>query len=78
MQQGPTQRTTYLSYAVFVRPQRWLPVRLIQHRIQGKIEANLCAVQQHTESLWRSERKQVSQASQASQSSGSESEASES
>ena len=41
--------TTRLSYALFVRPQRWLPVQLVQNRIEGEIVANLRAVRAHAE-----------------------------
>ena len=49
--------STYLSYALFVKPQVWLPVRLIQGRIQGEISAILCAVRQHSEALWQAGQK---------------------
>ena len=42
-----------LAYALYVRPQAWLPVRLIQSRIEGEVVANLRAVQQHAERLHR-------------------------
>ena len=51
-QRIPQKASTYLSYALFVRPQVWLPVRLIQGRIQQEIGANLSAVQQHAEAVW--------------------------
>ncbi|BDA51073.1 hypothetical protein COCOBI_17-2930 [Coccomyxa sp. Obi] len=41
-----------LSYALFVRPQLWLPVRLVQGRIENEIKNNLAAVQRHTEGLY--------------------------
>lgn len=40
---------TRLSYALFVRPQKWLPVALIQSRIQSEVAANLAAVQAYAE-----------------------------
>ena len=43
-----------LAYALYVRPQGWLPVRLIQSRIEGEVIANLRAVQQHAERLHQS------------------------
>lgn len=41
-----------LSYALFVRPQLWLPVRLVQGRIENEIKNNLAAVRRHTEGLY--------------------------
>lgn len=41
--------TTRLSYALFVRPQRWMPISLIQSRIQGEVRNNLTAVQQYSQ-----------------------------
>lgn len=43
---SPTSR---LSYALFVRPQRWMPIALIQSRIQGEVRSNLTAVQQYAQ-----------------------------
>lgn len=43
---APTSR---LSYALFVRPQRWMPIALIQSRIQGEVRSNLTAVQQYAQ-----------------------------
>lgn len=45
-----------LSYALFVRPQIWLPVRLVQGRIEQEIKNNLAAVRQHAEALYSRER----------------------
>jgi hypothetical protein len=41
--------TTLLQYAVFVRPMPWLPVALIQGRIEKEIKANLEAVRSYAE-----------------------------
>lgn len=41
--------TMRLSYALYVKPQTWLPVRLIQGRIEGEVISNLQAVQKHAE-----------------------------
>jgi hypothetical protein len=38
-----------LSYAVYVQPQPWLPVALVQGRIEREIIANLRAVAAHAE-----------------------------
>lgn len=43
--------TTHLSYALFVRPQVWLPVKLIQSRIEGEVANNLTAVRRYAEQL---------------------------
>jgi ribosome-associated toxin RatA of RatAB toxin-antitoxin module len=40
---------TRLSYALFVRPQKWMPIGLIQSRIEGEVIANLTAVRAHAE-----------------------------
>lgn len=52
MQQG-TQgaNSCRLSYALFVRPQIWLPIRLIQNRVENEIKNNLAAVRKHSEAL---------------------------
>lgn len=42
--------TSRLSYALHVRPQRWLPVGLIQGRIKQEVENNLLAVKSYAES----------------------------
>lgn len=47
--QGPA--SAWLVYALYVRPQPWLPVGLIQDRIAREVVANLQAVQRHTERL---------------------------
>eukprot|EP01024_Parvocaulis_polyphysoides_P027928 TRINITY_DN25223_c0_g1_i3.p1 TRINITY_DN25223_c0_g1~~TRINITY_DN25223_c0_g1_i3.p1 ORF type:complete len:229 (-),score=2.31 TRINITY_DN25223_c0_g1_i3:365-988(-) len=41
-----------LQYYVYVKPKSWLPVRLIQGRIQKEIEMNLRAVKCHVESSY--------------------------
>ncbi|KAK9822828.1 hypothetical protein WJX81_006251 [Elliptochloris bilobata] len=48
--------TARLSYALFVRPQIWLPVRLIQGRVEGEVRTNLAAVREHSERVWTSQR----------------------
>lgn len=40
-----------LSYALYVQPRPWLPVALIQSRIEGEVVQNLQAVQLHAEQL---------------------------
>jgi hypothetical protein len=45
--------TTRLSYSLFVRPQIWLPVRLIQSRIEGETQRNLAAVRVYAERVSR-------------------------
>lgn len=45
---GPNK--TRLSYALFVRPHPWLPVGLIQSRVQKEVAANLRAVGTYVES----------------------------
>ncbi|KAK9818998.1 hypothetical protein WJX74_000169 [Apatococcus lobatus] len=53
MQQGHLgPQTCRLSYCVFVRPQVWLPVALVQARIRGEIAANLQAVGRHSERIF--------------------------
>jgi hypothetical protein len=42
-----------LNYAVFVKPMPWLPVGLIQNRIEKEIITNLRAVQKHAEGLMK-------------------------
>lgn len=49
IQPGLEPGTSWLIYSLYVRPQSWLPVALIQHRIRKEIVANLKAVQQHSE-----------------------------
>lgn len=38
-----------LSYAVYVQPQSWLPVQLVQSRIEKEVVRNLGAVRDHAE-----------------------------
>ena len=40
-----------LSYALYVMPRPWLPVALIQGRIEGEVASNLQAVQRHAEQM---------------------------
>lgn len=47
--QGPG--TTLLCYALYVMPQQWLPVGLIQGRIEREVATNLEAVREYAESL---------------------------
>jgi hypothetical protein len=42
---------TLLSYAVYVLPQKWLPVGIVQGRIAEDITKNLDAVRRHAEQL---------------------------
>ncbi|KAL3159087.1 hypothetical protein ABBQ32_011085 [Trebouxia sp. C0010 RCD-2024] len=52
MQQGQQgMDSCRLSYALFVRPQVWLPIRLIQNRVENEIKNNLAAVRRHSEAL---------------------------
>ncbi|GAX73787.1 hypothetical protein CEUSTIGMA_g1238.t1 [Chlamydomonas eustigma] len=48
--EGP--RTTRLSYSLYVQPMSWLPVRLIQNRIQQEVITNLSAIKNHSEKLF--------------------------
>jgi hypothetical protein len=51
-QQGSgAQEECLLSYSVFVMPQAWLPVRLIQGRIEGEVVKNLEAVRDYAEHI---------------------------
>ncbi|CAL5228575.1 g11732 [Coccomyxa viridis] len=51
MKEGPQgEHSSRLSYSLFVRPQIWLPVRLVQGRIENEIKANLSAVRLYAES----------------------------
>lgn len=50
-QQDRPAPATRLSYALFVRPQKWLPVGLIQSRIESEVAANLAAVRAYTERM---------------------------
>lgn len=43
------RNVTQLSYSVFIRPQLWLPVGLIQGRISTEAKNNLKAVKHHAE-----------------------------
>ena len=45
---------TILYYSLFVQPQAWLPVRLIQDRIEREVVKNLQAVCAHSERLFSS------------------------
>ena len=47
-----------LSYSLHVQPQPWLPVRLIQGRIEGEVRVNLAAVRDHSERLWQARQAQ--------------------
>ena len=52
MQQGSDgTHSTLLCYSLYVQPQSWLPVRLIQSRIQNEVVSNLQAVRTHSEKL---------------------------
>ena len=48
-QEGPG--STQLCYSLYVQPQQWLPVRLIQSRIQQEVISNLQAVRSHSEKI---------------------------
>ena len=48
---GEAPAAARLAYALYVRPQAWLPVRLIQSRIESEVVANLQAVQQYAERM---------------------------
>lgn len=41
--------TTTLGYSLYVKPQEWLPVGLIQSRIENEVANNLDAVRKHAE-----------------------------
>ncbi|KXZ44564.1 hypothetical protein GPECTOR_65g182 [Gonium pectorale] len=56
MQQTGDQ-STLLSYALFVKPQAWLPVALIQGRIENEVLRNLEAVSRYSESQFQRARK---------------------
>ena len=47
---------TWLSYALHVKPPPWMPVRLIQGRIESEIAGNLQAVKAHSEQQWAAQR----------------------
>lgn len=42
---------TMLCYALYVQPQAWLPVGIIQNRIEAEVLRNLDAVRKHAEGL---------------------------
>ncbi|GLC40188.1 hypothetical protein PLESTB_001939400 [Pleodorina starrii] len=44
---------TLLSYALFVKPQAWLPVALIQGRIENEVVRNLEALRQYAEAQYQ-------------------------
>lgn len=46
---GEDPMLTHLSYSLFIRPQLWLPVNLIQGRISKETKNNLVAVKAHAE-----------------------------
>ncbi|GFR46044.1 hypothetical protein Agub_g7513 [Astrephomene gubernaculifera] len=52
------ERTTLLSYALYVKPQSWLPVALIQGRIENEVVRNLEAVSRYAESQYQQEQQQ--------------------
>ena len=54
MQQGTGGGdTTRLVYSLFVQPQAWLPVGLIQNRISREVVTNLQAVRDYAQALYR-------------------------
>ena len=55
--------TTLLQYAVFVRPMPWLPVGIVQGRIEREIRANLEAVRTYAEMVHTGGVRQVTEAS---------------
>ena len=48
-----------LSYALFVQPQAWLPVRLIQDRIEREVVKNLGALRDHAQEVYFKKQKQA-------------------
>jgi hypothetical protein len=56
MQAGGDNESTLLNYALYVKPMPWLPVGLIQKRIEKEVITNLKAVRRHSEKLHRSSR----------------------
>ena len=50
---------TWLSYALHVKPYPWMPVRLIQGRIESEIASNLQAVQAYSDRLWAAQTAEV-------------------
>ncbi|KAG2454507.1 hypothetical protein HYH02_000354 [Chlamydomonas schloesseri] len=54
--------STLLSYALFVKPQAWLPVALIQGRIENEVVRNLEAVAKYAEAQYKlKEQQQLAQ-----------------
>lgn len=53
LQPGGGDHATLLAYTLYVKPQSWLPVGLIQNRISREVVANLQAVRAHSERLHR-------------------------
>jgi hypothetical protein len=53
--QQPNGRSdsTQLTYTLYVQPQKWLPVALIQNRIENEVKNNLSAVKKHAEKIVR-------------------------
>lgn len=43
--------STRLSYALFVRPQQWMPIAMIQSRIEGEVVNNLTAVRNYAQQM---------------------------
>jgi hypothetical protein len=50
-QQQFNEQGTLLCYSLYVQPQAWLPVALIQNRIEKEVAKNLEAVRAHAEYL---------------------------
>ncbi|KAG2493232.1 hypothetical protein HYH03_008648 [Edaphochlamys debaryana] len=50
-----SERLTLLSYALYVKPQAWLPVALIQGRIENEVVRNLEAVSRYAESRFQAQ-----------------------
>ncbi|GLI63596.1 hypothetical protein VaNZ11_006600 [Volvox africanus] len=53
--------STLLSYAVYVKPQAWLPVALVQSRIANEVVRNLEALRQYAETQYAREFQQQKQ-----------------
>lgn len=53
MQAGPEgpDYSTLLCYSLYVQPQAWLPVGIIQSRIEKEVVRNLDAVRKYAEQL---------------------------
>jgi len=49
-------RSTLLCYSLYVQPQPWLPVSIIQNRIEKEVARNLAAVRKHAEQLHSTKR----------------------